>query len=502
MLGVEAYIGSPEKTNNNEWKIVLDDETQTNLNNICELVINIFDAHSCAIYVSHTKKVLLLSEHGSKIASLDKTLLTNNLLEFIFSDDKCKTFRLIAPLLLPSGLEFGWLVFDRKSANQMNNKEQSILSVLQRDIINHLMQRRLIFEAAKAAELQVTISKLNQDFIFIKDRDFKIVYANDAFLNVYPKEMQNKVIGFTTFEEYEDNEVELFLAQDKLAFKNGISEVIEDLHMPDGKHIIVETMKRRFEDEQGNSYILGVCRDITEKEVLIAKLKKANSELDDFTSIASHDLKSPLNAIKRLLEWIAEDCIDILPAEHVENFELVINRADRMKALLDDLLQYAKIDCHDLTTTSTSFDKVYFDIANLLDIPDNTTIHVSTSKDMSSLDIPEIPFKTVILNILNNAIKHNDKEYGVINISLSNSRHYYIVEISDNGPGIDPKYFSRIFELFQTLRSRDEVEGSGLGLSVVMKHVNNFGGKIEVLSDGENGSTFKVFWPNKGKKNA
>ena len=233
--------------------------------------------------------------------------------------------------------------------------------------------------------------------------------------------------------------------------------------------------------------------DETEKDRLIKKLQKVSDELDEFTSIASHDLKSPLNAIKRLLEWIYDDCKDLLPQEHLENFQLVLSRANRMQVLLEDLLSYSRINSCDSTHASISLESIYQDIEQILEVPQAVTVDIHANNEV--LDIPLIPFKTVFQNLISNAIKHNNKEHPVIDISLIPSNQYYIIEITDNGPGIDPKYFSLIFKLFQTLQSRDDVEGSGIGLCIANKLIINYGGKIEVASDGKLGSTFTIFWP-------
>ena len=113
----------------------------------------------------------------------------------------------------------------------------------------------------------------------------------------------------------------------------------------------------------------------------------------------------------------------------------------------------------------------------------------------AELTVALVPFKTIMLNLLGNAVKHNDKTSPQINVGFREIQYFYVISIEDNGPGIDPKNFERIFQLFQTLKSRDEVEGSGIGLSVVLKHLNQYGGRIEVDSDGENGTTFTVYWP-------
>ena len=242
-----------------------------------------------------------------------------------------------------------------------------------------------------------------------------------------------------------------------------------------------------------HSTISELKKDETEKDRLIKKLQKMSDELDEFTSIASHDLKSPLNAIKRLLEWIYDDCKDLLPQEHLENFQLVLSRANRMQVLLEDLLSYSRINSCDSTRASISLESIYQDIEQILEVPKTVTVDIHANNEV--LDIPLLPFKTVFQNLISNAIKHNNKEHPVIDISLIPSNQYYIIEITDNGPGIDPKYFSLIFKLFQTLQSRDDVEGSGIGLCIANKLIINYGGKIEVASDGKLGSTFTIFWP-------
>ncbi|GAA68835.1 ATP-binding protein [Pseudoalteromonas sp. BSi20429] len=264
------------------------------------------------------------------------------------------------------------------------------------------------------------------------------------------------------------------------------------------KNLVNQLVQRKNSLDKINSFkfhstISELKKDETEKDRLIKKLQKMSDELDEFTSIASHDLKSPLNAIKRLLEWIYDDCKDLLPQEHLENFQLVLSRANRMQVLLEDLLSYSRINSCDSTHANISLESIYQDIEQILEVPQAVTVDIHANNEV--LDIPLIPFKIVFQNLISNAIKHNNKEHPVIDISLIPSNQYYIIEITDNGPGIDPKYFSLIFKLFQTLQSRDDVEGSGIGLCIANKLIINYGGKIEVASDGELGSTFTIFWP-------
>ena len=492
MPNTKSYIETTPLLNDKQKSVFFDSEIQKSLDNFIELVIKIFDATACSVLASPIQTPIELCQRGSKI-TLTKDDLKNSSNTTV--NINSNILRVVTPINLPSHVQFGWIVFERQSDIAFTEKEKSIFLTLKNGLINQLAQRRHLLEATDNAELQLMISELNKDLVCIEDEHFKIVYANDAFKNMYPENMQNNIIGCTTVESYEDDKAKNFLAQDKIALHCGFSQIVEKLCRPNGSSFTADTVKRRFEDRLGNLYILTVSKDITEKEQLIHKIEAAQSELNEFTSIASHDLRSPLNAIKRLLEWISDDCKDMLPKEHLENFQLVINRTNRMQVLLEDLLSYSRINSCDGTLASISLDAIYLDIKELLNLPKTLTVNINANNQL--ITIPVIPFKIVISNLIGNAVKHNDKKNPIIDISLLPDENYYVIEIKDNGPGIEPKYFSLIFKLFQTLQSRDDVEGSGIGLCIAKKHIMNYGGKIEVTSDGKLGSTFTVYWPKK-----
>lgn len=395
MPNVESYIEGVSLIDEQQLTTSLDNDIQTNIENIAELILNIFDASSFSIVANLPSGVVELYKSGSEIAVAKEQLSDDIFNESIIVHD-LKIFRVISPIILPSNLKFGWLIFERASDSQLTEKEKSILNSLQKNFVNQLVQRKNLLDKINSAKFNSTICEQNRE-------------------------------------------------------------------------------------------------DETEKDRLIKKLQKMSDELDEFTSIASHDLKSPLNAIKRLLEWVYDDCKDLLPQEHLENFQLVLSRANRMQVLLEDLLSYSRINSCDSTSANISLESLYQDIEQILEVPQTVTVDIHANNEV--LDIPPIPFKTVFQNLISNAIKHNNKEHSVIDISLIPSNQYYIIEIKDNGPGIDPKYFSLIFKLFQTLQSRDDVEGSGIGLCIANKLIINYGGKIEVASDGKLGSTFTIFWP-------
>lgn len=495
----EQYLGKPVD-NETELTFSLSPHLSENLHDICDLVIEVFNANACSIIAEYENRSAQLYAIGciqqtisNKALSLLKTNNYDNIACFTeqLNDNESPSQIIATPIVLPNKLNFGACIFIREIQSEPSAKEQRILKVIARDIQNFFIHRRENFDVEQSFELQKLMLQNNQDWIFVKDAEFKIVYANNAFLNVYPKDMRDKVIGYTTVEEYDEAAAEKFLTYDRIAFEQGISETTEDLHMPDGTHIVVATTKRRFEDKSGQPYILCVCRDITERETLIRNLQQVNQELDDFTSIASHDLKSPLNAIRRLLAWIEEETQGILPENAQENLQFVVNRAERMHLLLNDLLKFAKIGRQEVKIATIYLQKSVMELHPLLDVPE----HFELVSDDLEMHVPAMPFNTTLLNLISNAFKHNDKDVPNVTVSARKNKHFYIIDIKDNGPGISEQFHDRIFKLFQTLRPRDEVEGTGMGLSVVKKYVEYYQGKIEVASDGENGTTFTIYWP-------
>lgn len=494
----ESYLGKPN-IKAGRANFLLSEHLKESLDNVRDLILEVFSAQRVGIYIEYDKQIYPIHEmNGGNNAVYERAnnkLHDSNYEQIEFFehhlDDGETSHVIAAPIVLKHSLKLGGVVFSCNEYKTFTERQTRILNVITRDIQNLLIHQRHNFELQQSNELQLLISQMNEDWIFVKDEDFRIVYANESFLQVYPKDMRDDVIGTTTIESYDEQEAETFLKYDKIAFDVGNSQVVEDLHMPDGSHLIVNSVKRRFHDKEGKSYILCVCTDITEKENLIRDLKTANQELDDFTSIASHDLKAPLNAIRRLLDWIEEETVDVLPHSAKENMGLVMNRADRMHKLLNDLLSFAKISQAKITTVPVSLAQTVKDLRLLIDSP----IEYELSVEDAQIQVPEVPFTTVLLNIVSNAIKHNDKALPVISVTCEITRHYYIVKIKDNGPGIAPKYHDRVYKLFQTLKPRDEVEGTGMGLSVVKKYVEYYKGFVKLESDGSNGTEFQIHWP-------
>lgn len=225
-------------------------------------------------------------------------------------------------------------------------------------------------------------------------------------------------------------------------------------------------------------------------------LEKSNDELSRFAWSAAHDLKSPLRSIDNLSQWLEEDLgSDRLQEGVRNNLNALRKRVRRMEKLLDDILEYSNIGHATATNRNELIDRATLmdEVLALVHIPPGFTVR-TTGMD-GSIRVPRAPLQRILCNLVNNAIKHHDKETGVVEINVEEQPTRYIFSVQDDGPGIEPQYHSRIFEMFQTLKSRDIVEGSGMGLAIVRKTLMLYGGAINVESEKGRGTRFLFTWP-------
>ncbi|WDE14547.1 CHASE domain-containing protein [Thalassomonas haliotis] len=228
-----------------------------------------------------------------------------------------------------------------------------------------------------------------------------------------------------------------------------------------------------------------------ELETKTRNLEKSNRDLEEFSYVASHDLKSPLNAIKQLVGWLEEDCIEFLPDSSRGHLKLLKQRSERMMTLLNDLLAYARIGSQIYDNEDVNLREMSAEIFTFLDAPDG----FSCSAPDISIKIARIPFDFVMRNLISNAIKHHDRATGKITVSYQKKTGFHQFRIQDDGPGIPPPLHKKAMEMFQTLRPRDQVEGSGMGLAMVNKFAEHQGGQLTIESDGGRGTGIVILWP-------
>jgi signal transduction histidine kinase len=226
-----------------------------------------------------------------------------------------------------------------------------------------------------------------------------------------------------------------------------------------------------------------------------AELRQANAELDKFAYVASHDLKAPLRGIHQLATWIRSDVGDATDERTQRYLNQLDTRVTRLQDLLEGLLSYSRVGRSDRRPTQFSLREALDGVVALLSLPEGMRVDIRAGG--GQLEGDRALFETVFMNLVANAAKHHDRETGVICITVRPVKSVYEIEVADDGPGIAPQYHARIFEIFQTLRPRDELEASGMGLAIVRKALDRAGGRIRVVSDpaAGRGTRFIVDWP-------
>ena len=222
-------------------------------------------------------------------------------------------------------------------------------------------------------------------------------------------------------------------------------------------------------------------------------LARSNEDLEQFAYVASHDLKAPLRSIEVLVGWLAEDLAEFEEGSVQESLDLLKQRTTRLNRLLEDLLAYSRASREIGERSQTDCTELVEDIVTLLNVPE--AFNVVLSSDLPVITTHATPLEQVLRNLISNSIKHHPGPTGTISVSAEDHDDHYLFSITDDGEGIPKEYAGKVFEMFQTLRPRDEVEGSGMGLAIVNRIITRRGGRIwfEPAPNGS-GTVFKFEW--------
>ena len=243
-----------------------------------------------------------------------------------------------------------------------------------------------------------------------------------------------------------------------------------------------------------------VIPDITErkkaaeqKAKLFSKINSINKELKEFAYVVSHDLKAPLRAINSLATWLVMDYEDKFDDDGKKQLHLLQSRVTRMDSLIDGILQYSRVGRVEEEKVEIDLQKQVPEIIDYLAPPEN--IKVEIDNELPTIVSEKTRITQVFQNLMSNAIKYMDKPEGTINIGCTKEDEFYKFYVKDNGPGIDEKYFERIFKIFQTLHAKDQYESTGVGLTLIKRIVEMYGGKVWLESEVGNGCTFYFTFP-------
>ena len=240
-----------------------------------------------------------------------------------------------------------------------------------------------------------------------------------------------------------------------------------------------------------------IARDISERKKLEQRiiqyskeLERSNKELGDFAAIVAHDLRAPLRAVSGfaglLQKHNAKKKPDVDTKKYISH---IVEGSERMHHLINDLLQYAKAGSHSRTLVQVDVnDIIETTLANLMFEIQASNAEITVDR-LPMVSADDVQLIQLFQNLIGNAIKYRSNTPH-IHISAEQKKKEWIFRVSDNGIGIDPHQFKRIFEVFQRLHTKEEYPGTGIGLAICKKIVERFGGQIWVESKPGEGSTF------------
>lgn len=267
---------------------------------------------------------------------------------------------------------------------------------------------------------------------------------------------------------------------------------------PDRSIHWIYLMGRLFYDIQGKpKEMIGIAIDITPSKVAeqelqetLKQLKRSNAELEQFAYVASHDLQEPLRMITSFLQLLQRRYEHQLDSDANEFIQFAVDGAARMQELVNDLLTYSRIGRKtgkfEDVNTEEILKQITFDSRVLIE---------EKNANISYENLPVVwadytQLVQVFQNLISNSIKYNEQEQPTIHISAEKKVNDWIFKVEDNGIGIDSHHGDRVFKIFQRLHGRDEYEGTGIGLAIVKRIVEQHGGMIWYDSKPGEGSIF------------
>ncbi len=367
-------------------------------------------------------------------------------------------------------------------------------------VTEHAQLKHALREAREYAE---GIMQTVREPLVVLDGDLKIISANRSFYEIFdvtPEQTEGQLL-YRLGDRQGDISSLRELLEEILPEKTTFESFQIEHDFPTIGHRIMLLNARQLQSKDGRPLMtLLAIEDITgRKQIeerqaeLLQEVENVNQKLNDFAYIVSHELKAPLRGIRTLVEWISTDYTDKLDEKGKEQMNLLSDQVVRMHNLIDGILHYSRVEHIRGEQRRVDLNKVVQDVIEMLKPPENVVIEVEN--ELPTVLCEQTRIMQVFQNLLSNAVKHMDKPQGQIKIGCVEEDRFLKFSVADNGPGIEEKDFERIFQIFQTLPAHDKSQGTGIGLSLVKKIVETYGGRVWVESELTSGSMFFFTFP-------
>lgn len=244
-------------------------------------------------------------------------------------------------------------------------------------------------------------------------------------------------------------------------------------------------------------FFTGIIHDLSTERALMIKLKRSNQALNEFAYIASHDLKEPLRGINNYSQFLLEDYEDKLDDEGKIKLNTLKKLTFRMEALLDNLMNYSKLDRIDSAIKKCDLNVQLRMKLELLDVfLQENKMTISLRNSLPIVECDGVRIGEVFQNLITNAVKYNKNEKKTLIIDVNEQALHYLLSFKDNGIGISKEYHEEVFKIFRRIHARDDYGGgTGAGLSIVRKIIEQHDGEVWVESVEGEGTTIFITLP-------
>jgi len=369
------------------------------------------------------------------------------------------------------------------------NQEGGILYVI--GILEDITERK------KAEETKLRLNAIieeTSDFVATADLNGKILDYNKAARKWLGIEENDDLVNCRISDTQPSDRV-------PIVWDEGIPQAIEHgiwsgeslILTPDGKEIPVSQVIIAHKTVDGSlAYLSTIVRDITEHLLArqVSDLTRSNEELEQFAYITSHDLQEPLRMISSYTQLLASRYQGRLDADAEEFINYIVDGTKRMQRLIRDLLAYSRVTTQGQKFEEVDVNTVFGQVLTDLDFRIRETQAIITYDSLPMVKADATQLGQLFLNILGNALKYHGEATPEIHVGVEHQGLEWVFSIRDNGIGIAPEHYERIFMIFQRLHARNEYSGTGIGLAICKKIVERRGGRIWVSSTLNEGSTF------------
>jgi signal transduction histidine kinase len=303
----------------------------------------------------------------------------------------------------------------------------------------------------------------------------------------------NKELAYQN-EEKAKRAAELIIANKELAYQNAEKAMRAAELVKANKELAFNITKLKKAEEELIKYRAHLEEMVnTRTEELhnaMDDLARSNTELERFAYVASHDLQEPLRMVTSFLQLLERRYKDKLDSDALEFINYAVDGSTRMKTLINDMLTYSRLGTRGEEFAITDCENILERVLSILQVSIIENQALVTHDPLPKVIGDDTQLEMLFQNLIGNAIKFHSKNPPKVHVGVKKNEKNWIFSVSDNGIGIDPQFFERIFIIFQRLHNREEYPGTGIGLAISKRIVERHGGRIWIESQPEKGSTF------------